>query len=639
MLAAPPRVPSSSQHILAKAGRSRPQRLSAAWALCVPVAVVTHAKVSRRAAARICNGHCRRTSHTRLASRPAPHAEALVASTAAAVLLVSSSAAHAFEIPDVASFFASGEEQIERGFSYAYKTFAKPQWKDALRLDEKARWRKVSSSVLLKIRQIARLLAELEADIVRGDWTVIGTYPQVLLAYTDIFTKYTDTAFSGDDPVDKALRFELRFEVGQFSQARNTLADAVKKQDERLAQFAFAELSLSYDRYLKAGELYQGTDAVTNTELLYQTKSGEKLAIKFEPPLLEPPQLRDKITVINGPDKGKSGEILWIGEVDDKPKFSIVKLGFNEVIGAEEVKTFPYEWLARTESTSETLVTDAVAAFTASVLACTVVYPIDTAKVRSQGGDDPIPSAEEGGPIALYDGLVLNLGRESPNAAISIGIFHYLTRVFLASFTPVLSPYFDMNNPAARDTVMLPAAAIGDAVGTVVRVPFELLNKQIQCGTASTNAEAFDKVFFSPGAPQLYAASWTSILIRDVPYGTLYLTFFEIAKDNLAVPLTRLDIPQFGQEALWGLLAAYTAALITIPFDVVATRVITKLEGGAAEKADVSQTLNMVIEVSQAVWDEEGVNGFFVGAQARAIYYGFCGAIFWSLYESFLKVL
>ena len=65
-------------------------------------------------------------------------------------------------------------------------------------MDEKARWRKVSSSVLLKIRQIARLLAELEADIVRGDWTVIGTYPQVLLAYTDIFTKYTDTAFSGD---------------------------------------------------------------------------------------------------------------------------------------------------------------------------------------------------------------------------------------------------------------------------------------------------------------------------------------------------------------------------------------------------------------------------------------------------------
>lgn len=103
--------------------------------------------------------------------------------------------------------------------------------------------------------------------------------------------------------------------------------------------------------------------------------------------------------------------------------------------------------------------------------------------------------------------------------------------------------------------------------------------------------------------------------------------------------MTKLDIPQFGQEALWGLLAAYTAALMTIPFDVVATRVITKLEGGAAEQADVSQTLNMIIEVTQSVWQEEGVDGFFVGAQARAIYYGFCGAIFWSLYETFLKQL
>jgi len=42
-----------------------------------------------------------------------------------------------------------------------------------------------------------------------------------------------------------------------------------------------------------------------------------------------------------------------------------------------------------------------------SVLACSVVYPIDTVKVRTQDGSDPIPSAEEGGPLALYDGLIL----------------------------------------------------------------------------------------------------------------------------------------------------------------------------------------------------------------------------------------
>jgi len=506
-------------------------------------------------------------------------------------------------------------------------------------LDEKARWKKVSRPVLAKIREVARVLGELQADLVSEEWTVIGIYPKLILSYVDVFTKYTDTAFDGSDAVDKSLRFELRYEVGQFCRAAGTLSDATAKKDIRLAQYAFAEMSLCYDRYLKAGDLYESYDTVTNTELLYKARDGSDLQIKFEPPLLEPPQIRDDIVVVTGPDKGKSGQVLWIGSVNDKPKFSIVKLGYNTVINAEEVKTFPYDWIAKSESTGEKLVTDAEAAFIASVLACSVVYPIDTVKVRTQDGSDPIPSAEEGGPLALYDGLILNLGRESPNASISIGIFHLLTRVFLASFTPVLSTYIDMNNPAARYAVMLPAAAIGDAVGTVVRVPFELLNKQIQVGSARNNAEAVQKVFFAPGASQLYAASWASILFRDVPYGTLYLTFFEIAKDNLAKPFTDLAIPQFGQEAIWGFMAAYVAALITIPFDVVATRVITQMEGGAGEKAKLSETLNLVAQSTKDVWTEEGAAGFFVGAQARAIYYGCCGAIFWSLYETLLKLL
>eukprot|EP00931_Biecheleriopsis_adriatica_P106099 TRINITY_DN80611_c0_g1_i1.p1 TRINITY_DN80611_c0_g1~~TRINITY_DN80611_c0_g1_i1.p1 ORF type:complete len:659 (-),score=139.84 TRINITY_DN80611_c0_g1_i1:53-2029(-) len=578
----------------------------------------------------------RSASHSRSSDVESAKAKAAAAFAAAALLLAPAPSEALNPLAGLlSSWEASGEEQVKQ----AWRNFAKPQWQEALRLDDKARWRKVSTKVLAKIREVARLLSELQSDLYSEDWDVIGIYPQVFRAYVDMFTKYTDSAFDGKGAVDKSLRFELRYEVGQFYKGVGTLEGAVAKKDGRLAQFAFAEMSLSYDRYLKAGDLYEGAESVVNTETLYRSRDGSELKIKYEPPVLEPPQIRDEVTIITGPDKGKLGQVLWIGSADNKPKFSIVKLGYNPSIGVEEVKSFPYEWIARTESTGEKFVIDASAAFIASVLACTVVYPIDTAKVRMQGGEDPIPSAEEGGPLAMYDGLVLNLGREAPNASISIGIFHYLTRVLLAALTPFLSPFFDMNNPAARYTVMLPAAAIGDAVGTVVRVPFELLNKQIQSGAATTTEEAVEKVFFTPGASQLVAASWTSILFRDVPYGTLYLTFFEIAKDNLAVAFTDLTIPQFAQEAIWGLLAAYTAALITIPFDVVATRVITQLEGDASKDADITKTLDLVVQVTKDVWDEEGVSGFFVGAQARAIYYGFCGAIFWSIYETLLKVL
>lgn len=104
-----------------------------------------------------------------------------------------------------------------------------------------------------------------------------------------------------------------------------------------------------------------------------------------------------------------------------------------------------------------------------------------------------------------------------------------------------------------RFGAMVPAGAVADAVGSTVRVPFELMNKQVQTGRAASMAEAFEVVFQRPQAQRFYFASWTAILVRDVPYGTLQLVFFEFFKAHLEMSWTcrvRWPFPRH-LEAFW----------------------------------------------------------------------------------------
>ena len=39
-----------------------------------------------------------------------------------------------------------------------------------------------------------------------------------------------------------------------------------------------------------------------------------------EPPALEPPLVRDEVVILVGPDKGKTGRVLWVARVDGKAK-------------------------------------------------------------------------------------------------------------------------------------------------------------------------------------------------------------------------------------------------------------------------------------------------------------------------------
>ena len=75
-----------------------------------------------------------------------------------------------------------------------------------------------------------------------------------------------------DEPHPK---YALRYEIGGFYSGIKDFENAVEKKSQRQLQRAFARISLAYDRYYKAGDLYREYDDIKMGE----QKSGELLLL------------------------------------------------------------------------------------------------------------------------------------------------------------------------------------------------------------------------------------------------------------------------------------------------------------------------------------------------------------------------
>ncbi|CAM9323754.1 unnamed protein product [Ectocarpus fasciculatus] len=197
-----------------------------------------------------------------------------------------------------------------------------------------------------KLRRAAKMLDELQDDISNNDWDLVSTYPNAFRTLVPVFTKYTDAAFPTDDPVDTTSRVALRYEVGRFYGAVERLKRAAEQQNNREAQTAFAAMSVAYDRYLKAGNLYDGYDSVTSTEGFYADVSNSSL--KYVPPSKDPPKIKDNVLLLAGPDKGKTGYVIGMEGGSLSATKAIVKLETSSALGMREIKVVPLDYVAKT---------------------------------------------------------------------------------------------------------------------------------------------------------------------------------------------------------------------------------------------------------------------------------------------------
>ncbi|KAL9261891.1 Mitochondrial magnesium exporter 1-like protein [Drosera capensis] len=207
------------------------------------------------------------------------------------------------------------------------------------------------------------------------------------------------------------------------------------------------------------------------------------------------------------------------------------------------------------------------------------------------------------------------------------------------------------------------SGAIGDALGSFIYVPCEVIKQRMQVqGTSTTwsvvtnNAASSNQIpgmrmytyytgmfhaghsiWKEQGAKGLYAGYW-STLARDLPFAGLMVTFYEGFKNlndygkKQWLSNSDYDASSTMEGLVIGGVAGGLSAYATTPLDVIKTRLQVQgstLSLGAAMKYHSSfpplsssgSRYNGWFDAIQRTWRIEGIRGFFLGSIPRILWY------------------
>mmetsp|Transcript_9803 Transcript_9803/g.19975 ORF Transcript_9803/g.19975 Transcript_9803/m.19975 type:complete len:403 (+) Transcript_9803:308-1516(+) len=264
----------------------------------------------------------------------------------------------------------------------------------------------------------------------------------------------------------------------------------------------------------------------------------------------------------------------------------------------------------------------ATAGFLAATLSTALSHPIDTAKARIQMGQPPIVLGDPtAGLSLLYRGVGPNIAKEAPNAGIYLGVYEAFKGLLL-SWLPGIQYYPIL--------LYMVAGAAGDAVGSLIRVPAEIVSKRLQLGLSLNWREATQEAFFTPAGRAFSRRIWTAVLLRDVPYGALQIAIYEQLKTLLMTSEASTPTGALS-NALAGGLAGMISAFLTTPPDLLVTKLSAENASvplGGSRAAGVFGTWKRIVQ-------EGGYSGLWKGSLQRSLYYlPLCG-VFFALYEVF----
>jgi Mitochondrial carrier protein len=265
-----------------------------------------------------------------------------------------------------------------------------------------------------------------------------------------------------------------------------------------------------------------------------------------------------------------------------------------------------------------------IAAFIASAMSTAIVHPLDTLKTRIQARSFSAANAVVPLDLTnLYRGIESNILKEAPNAAIYLYTYELLKTFLLSTST-----FHDL--PLL---VFMIAGALGDAFGSIVRVPAEVVNKRLQLGVNSDWQSACRDAFLSAEGRQSTLLTWQAVLWRDVPYGGIQIALYEVGKQYL------LSHPgQFGSflapgvfsDVFTGAVAGAIAAILTTPADVL----VTKLSIQNPQSYLETRRYMGVVSTASRIVRDEGFLSLFSGYLQRGIYYAPLIGLFFALFES-----
>ncbi|KAF4472316.1 PET8 member of the mitochondrial carrier (MCF) family [Fusarium albosuccineum] len=273
----------------------------------------------------------------------------------------------------------------------------------------------------------------------------------------------------------------------------------------------------------------------------------------------------------------------------------------------------------------------AIAAFTVDVL----VYPLDTIKTRYQSQDyiqTYASSSAKKGPVlrGLYQGIGSVVLATLPAAGLFFSTYESAKRV-IGNATPLPEPLVHSSASAVAEM----ASCMVLAPAEVIKQNAQMLQKESRGAShagSSTSLQAFRQLA-GAGASRRLFTGYTALVARNLPFTALQFPIFEHVRAR--VWKSRSDgrpEPTLVETGLVTGLSAggagSVAAFLTTPSDVVKTRMMLSAgsqhdspaqgQSEVAAKVAGKRAKKGAWTVTQEVYRERGLRGFFRGAALRS---------------------
>ncbi|XP_002529704.2 uncharacterized protein LOC8264240 [Ricinus communis] len=251
-------------------------------------------------------------------------------------------------------------------------------------------------------------------------------------------------------------------------------------------------------------------------------------------------------------------------------------------------------------------------------LSCSLMHPVDTIKTRVQASTLTFPEIisklPEIGVKGLYRGSIPAILGQFSSHGLRTGIFE-ASKLLLINVAPTL-PELQVQSISSFCSTFL---------GTAVRIPCEVLKQRLQAGLFDNVGQAIIGTWQQDGLKGFFRGTGAT-LCREVPFYVAGMGLYAESK-KFAQQLLRRELEPW-ETIFVGALSGGLAAVVTTPFDVMKTRMMT------AQGRSLPMSM-----VAFSILRHEGPLGLFKGAVPRFFWIAPLGAMNFAGYELARKAM
>ena len=277
------------------------------------------------------------------------------------------------------------------------------------------------------------------------------------------------------------------------------------------------------------------------------------------------------------------------------------------------------------------------------------LFPLDTIKTRLQS---PHGFLKAGGFRGVYKGLSAAAAGSAPSAALFFSTYE-MGKQMLKNHAP------NVPAPAAH----MIAAAAGETVACMIRVPTEVVKQRMQTGMHPTFAGAVQVTFQREGFVGFYTGFGITIM-REIPFSLIQFPLYEYMKAVIARYRYAGRSGDVGahEAAVCGSVSGAIAAAATTPLDVIKTRLMLGTDIHGKPYMGAIDTFTRVLQEGKDRIKEHGnvkgvvgdssvsvarmkppilgaYNIFFSGVGPRVTWISIGGFVFFGAYEQAKQLL